>query len=314
MKKPLVVAIDIGGTNAKLALADSSGRITARARKRMQQVSTKRALYEMLATIISSFIERAGVEGRVRCVGIGFAGLTDGGGGVVYFAPNIGRLSNIEIGSELEARLGLRVVVENDANCAVLGEYWQGAARGASSVFMFTLGTGIGGGLVINGNLWRGQVGIAGEIGHTIIDVNGPRCACGNRGCLEALASGTAIIRDYRQRKRLKSTEPLTARQVVLNAKRGDRIATSVVRHAGEALGIGIANVFNLINPELILIGGGVSRAGNLLLGPAVAKARDLVAPGVRKHLRVKRGRLGDDAGVLGAVYLGFIETGVGVS
>jgi len=164
---------------------------------------------------------------------------------------------------------------------------------------------------VIDGNLWNGRSGIAGEVGHTIVQINGPRCACGNRGCLEALASGTAIVRNYQERKRMKQS--LTARQVVERARKGDMVAASVVRQAGEALGVGIANVFHLVNPALILLGGGVSRAGKLLIQPAVGKARSLIRPALRRYLRIRRGQLGDDAGVLGAAYLGFRSIGLDV-
>ncbi len=315
MARKLAVSLDVGGTNIKIAAVDSGGRIISRARRRMHQPSSKDALYGELAATISWFIRRDNLLREVAGVGIGFAGLTDGGRGRVYFAPNIGQLSNIEIKDELERRIDLRITVENDANCAVVGEYWQGAARGFDSVFMFTLGTGIGGGIILGGKLWRGAFGIAGEIGHTVVDPNGSRCACGNRGCLEALAGGTALVRDYIRRRNIRRAHStITPKEVVERAKHGDRIAMSVVTQAGKALGIGIANVFNLVNPSLILIGGGVSRAGSFLLAPAIENARSLIAPALRSHLLVKRSRLGDDAGVLGSAYLCFKQVGVATS
>jgi glucokinase len=201
----------------------------------------------------------------------------------------------------------MRVIVANDADCAGLGEYWRGAGRDASSLFLFTLGTGMGGAMVIEGGLWEGSAGIAGEIGHTVVDIDGPKCACGRRGCLEALVSATAIIREYRKRKRAKpDVARITAKSVFRMARQGDRAAKLVVAEAARALGIGIANVYLLLNPELILIGGGVARAGASLIRPAVTHARAEIFPELRDRLKVKRAGLGDDAALIGAAYLAY--------
>ena len=273
----------------------------------MFETATKDDLYGGLAHIIGSFLGSIGGGFRPQGVAIGFAGLTRASDGHVYFAPNIGGLAGLEVGRSVGDAIGLPVIVANDANCAALGEYWCGAGRGAQSLFMFTLGTGIGGGFVIDGALWEGSDGIAGEIGHTVVDLGGPDCACGKSGCLEALGSGSAIIREYAARRRLRSgSKGLTAKAVIDRAKRGDSVARAVIAGAAAALGVGIANVFNLLNPEVIVVGGGVSRAGRILLGPAIACARGLVPESLRGRLSVKRGRLGDDAGLVGAAYLAF--------
>jgi glucokinase len=203
----------------------------------------------------------------------------------------------------------MQVHVENDANCAALGEFWRGAGRGAGSIFMFTVGTGIGGACVVDGCVWEGSNGIAGEIGHHIVAVNGPKCACGNKGCLEAMASGTAIVRDYLRLAGPGSKDKrgsVTARTVVQRARRGEPAARSAMLRAADALGVGIANVFNIVNPEVIIIGGGVSRAGSLFVRPAVERARQLVYPRFRKLLKVRRASLGDDAGLIGAAYAAY--------
>jgi glucokinase len=275
----------------------------------MPQVGDGEALFEMLAGLIRTFIERSKDVPRPEAVAVGFAGLTMAARGYVYFAPNIAKLSHLELGPRLGAMIDMPVYVENDANCAALGEYWQGAGQGADSLFLFTIGTGVGGGFVLGGRLWDGHDGIAGEIGHTIVDRKGPMCACGNRGCLEALASATAIVREYRRVKRLGTdaiTQTISAKAVVMKARQGDRAAKRVVSGAASALGTGIANVYHLINPELILIGGGVSRAGSILIDEAVRRARETVLPPVRDGVNVKRARLGDDAGLLGAAYLAY--------
>ncbi|MFH1314159.1 MAG: ROK family protein [Candidatus Eisenbacteria bacterium] len=305
MKKRPVVSMDLGGTNIRLGLVDARGTVLRRRRVPMFSAGSKHTLLRALGDVIASFIEANSDLPSPGGVCIGFAGPTKASEGCVYFAPNISRMSDIEVGSYLEGRLEMRVMVENDANCAALGEYWHGAGKGASSLFLFTLGTGVGGSLVIDGKLWQGYDGIAGEIGHTVIDIKGPKCACGQRGCLETLVSATAMIKDYGKRKRIK-TRPrdITAKMIADKAKQGDRTAMAVMRGASEALGVGIANVFHLYNPELILVGGGVSRAGSILLAPAVSRAREAIFPQLRSRLKVRRTRLGDDSALVGAAYL----------
>lgn len=305
-KEP-VVGVDLGGTNLRLGLVTNQGRVAARSRAKMKSVPDKKVLCDRLAEKISAFIDRAGRGRAPGAVAVGFAGPTDSASGRVHFAPNVGGLDDLPLAGELESRLGIRTVVANDANCAALGEYWQGAGKAASSLFLFTLGTGMGGAFVIDGNLWEGSAGIAGEIGHTVVDMNGPRCACGKRGCLEAMVSATAIIREYRRRSGSKKpTTEITAKSVFQLALQGDRMAERTVDEAAKALGVGISNIYLLLNPELILIGGGVARAGSTLIGPATRHARELIFPQLRDRLRVKKAKLGDDAGLLGAAYLAY--------
>jgi len=307
MKAGPIVAIDLGGTNLRLGLISPSGRILRRRRFSMENNPTEDLLHRNLYRMVASFLSRAGKSPRPKAVAIGFAGLTRSADGLVYFSPNVGRLSNLNIRNQLEDRLGMPVLIENDANCAAVGEFWQGAGRGAKSLFLFTLGTGVGGSLVIDGEVWEGHHGIAGEVGHTVIDMDGPRCNCGNRGCLEAMVSAPAIVRTYMKIKEARGEgKPgvVTSRTVVGRARRGEKAARAAISEAGRALGTGIANVFGLLNPELILIGGGVSRAGPTLIRPAVKHARNLVCEPLRGKLKVRRAQLGDDAGLLGAAYL----------
>jgi glucokinase len=309
MRRRPIVAIDLGGTNIRFGLVDSAGKILRRRRTSMPSVDDSEALFEVLADLILRFIESSKDFPKPQAVAIGFAGLTMASRGYVYFAPNIAKLSHLDLGPSIGAMIDMPVYVENDANCAALGEYWQGGGQGVDSLFLFTLGTGVGGGFVIDGKLWDGHDGIAGEIGHTIVDLDGPRCACGNRGCLEALASATAIVREYKRAKRLKSgktAREVSAKAIVKKARDGEPAAKRVISGAASALGTGIANVYHLLNPQLILIGGGVSRAGSILINPAVRRARDVVLPPMRAAIEVKRARLGDDAGLLGAAYLAY--------
>lgn len=316
MRQHGVVAVDLGGTNVRLGLVTAGGKVLRRRRIKMGTFATQGDLLAWLAEAIDRFLSDAGPDFRATAVGIGFAGPTDSRAGRVYYAPNVGRLAGIEVASGLRRLVGLRVVVENDANCAALGEYWLGAGRGAKSLFLFTVGTGIGGSFLVDGKIWRGHDGIAGEVGHTVVMVGGPPCSCGKLGCLEALVSATAIVRSYRASLRpgragrargaraRAEAAPMEAKTIFERARAGDRRARLAVDCAARALGIGIANVFHLLNPEVILIGGGVSRAGAALLGPATEEARRAVFAPLRARLQVRRTSLGDDAGMLGAAYL----------
>jgi glucokinase len=305
---PEVLAVDLGGTNIRLGIVTPQGRLARRRRGRIPPPSTPEALYDSLVTRITGFIGSGGATARLGAVAVGFAGPTSSASGYVYCAPNLGQLEGLQMATHLERRLGVPVLVANDADCAAIGEYWRGAGRGAKSLFLFTLGTGVGGSLVIDGRLWEGERGIAGEIGHTVIALGGPRCSCGNQGCLEALVSATAIVRDYVAARKIKppAESRITAKMVFDRARGGDKVAQRVIAGAAGALGVGIANVFNLLDPELILIGGGVSRAGSRLIGPAVKQAGQLLFAPLREYLRVRRTSLGDDAALLGAARLAF--------
>jgi glucokinase len=305
MRSVHVVAIDLGGTNVRLALVSPQGKVVRRRRLAMPGFRRPRDLYDWLAGAIEAFARTRGAAARPGAVGVGFAGPTDSVRGLVHYAPNVGGLVNLELAEGLKRLVGLPVTVENDANCAALGEFWRGAGRGSASLFMFTVGTGIGGSFLIGGKVWRGADGFAGEIGHTVVALGGPRCACGKAGCLEALASATAIVREYSAAGGGQAAgRPIVAKEVFDRARRGDRRAVRVVDRAARALGVGIANVFHLLDPEIILIGGGVSRAGRALLDPARDEARRMVFAPLRDRLAVRRAMLGDDAGVLGAAFL----------
>ncbi|MFZ1947296.1 MAG: ROK family protein [bacterium] len=306
MRNVHVVAVDLGGTNVRFALVSPRGKVMRRRRLAMPGFRRPDDLYDWLAGAIEAFGKTCGASARPRAVGVGFAGPADSARGLVHYAPNVGGLVNLEIAAGLERRVGLPVIVENDANCAALGEFWRGAGRGSASLFMFTVGTGIGGSFLIGGRVWRGADGLAGEIGHTVVAVGGPRCSCGKAGCLEALVSATAIVREYSVAAGvgLSAGRPITAKEVFDRARRGDRRARRVVDGAARALGVGIANVFHLLNPEIILVGGGVSRAGRALMDPAREEARRMVFAPLRDRLSVRRAMLGDDAGVVGAAFL----------
>ncbi len=219
---------------------------------------------------------------------------------------------NVQLRHILAEKLGVVTYIINDASAAALGEYRFGAGRGFDNMIYLTVSTGIGGGIIVDGELYSGADGCAGELGHMTIEVDGPQCHCGNFGCLEALASGWAVVREAKTRinQGEKSSiielvdgrfESITAETVAVAARRGDQLAANIVRDAANYLGVGLANLVNIFNPELIVIGGGLSKMGNMLLKPArkVLKERAFTLPA--RTVRLVRARLGGNAGIIGA-------------
>jgi glucokinase len=248
---------------------------------------------------------------RVLGVGVGAPGPLDTKTGVVLLTPNLGWL-NMPLRQRLADALQMRVELDNDANCAVLGECWVGAARSSRHVIGITIGTGIGGGIVVDGELHHGAADCAGEIGHTTIDMDGRRCGCGNYGCLEAYASGPAIAR--RASEQVEAGDPsvltemvggdlsqITAQTVYQAAQEGDELALEVVRKTAQYLGAGIANLLNIFNPDMVVIAGGVTQAGDRLFKPLHREvARRAFKPAV-ESCQIMPGTLGGLAGVFGA-------------
>lgn len=248
---------------------------------------------------------------QILGVGIGSPGPLDRDKGLVIFTPNL-RWKNMPLRDRIAKGLGLEAALDNDANCAMLGEHWVGAARGAKNAVCITIGTGIGGGIVVDGNLVHGASDVAGEIGHITIEVNGRRCGCGNDGCLEAYASGPAIARRAMESIDAGASSDLpimvngqpsaiTAQTVFEAAARGDALADEVVRDTARYLGVGIANMLNIMNPEVVVVCGGVTLAGDHLFVPLRREvARRAFKPAV-DACRIVPGALIGTAGVVGA-------------
>jgi glucokinase len=244
---------------------------------------------------------------------MGIPGVIDFRRGVISTSPNLPGWENIPIRKLLSRRIGMRLYLENDANAAALGEKWMGAEKDVQDFCFITLGTGVGGGLVLDGRIWHGADGMAGEVGHMTIDPDGPRCTCGNRGCLEMYASTKALQRMIHQAlssgKRSRFFGQIRDKEIsgdVIHraAKRGDRVSREAFTRMGSALGIGIASLVNLLNLEKVVFGGGLSAAWKFF-SPALreeVEARAFAAP-VRR-LRIVRATAGEDAGVLGAAYI----------
>ena len=302
----VAVGIDIGGTKLAAGVVAADGSILDRVR--YDTPADGDEIVEIIVSVAAEFGARHHLTAPP--VGIGVAALVTADGGV-SFAPNL-PWTNFPLAQAITARLRSRVTVDNDANAAAWGEYRCGAGRGMSqSMVMLTVGTGVGGGLVLADRLLRGAGGMAGELGHIAVLEGGPRCACGSLGCLEAMASGTAIARMGREAVAagvvegpLASLTPqqITGKAVTVAAHAGDAAAVEILAAAGRWLGVGIASLIAAFDPEIVVLGGGAMQAGHLLLEPAVAAAGDrLVGRGFRTLAPIVPAGLGDDAGLVGA-------------
>jgi glucokinase len=311
-EKP-VVAVDIGGTKITSALITHEGKMISRSYCLTLAHEGPQNVISHMVDSVQMSLGKAGLElSAIGGVGIAAAAIIDIGKGLVSEAPNLPLWHNIPLRDRLADSLGKPVFLLNDASAAALGEHRMGAGRGLDNLIYITVSTGIGGGLVINGQLYNGTDGCAAEIGHMIVLIDGPACKCGQHGCFESLASGTAIARMARERLAAggKSClaeltrgkiEDVTAELVAEAARRDDELALSVIDEAACYLGIGLANLVNLINPQMIIVGGGVSKMGAMLLKPARKSMKEHAFKLPARTVRVVRPRLGMDAGLFGA-------------
>ncbi|QQE79467.1 ROK family protein [Alicyclobacillus sp. SO9] len=300
--------VDIGGTSVKTALVTDTGEI-----KYKQKVDThaNRGFEDMAArlydTLLHSCSQVSIDVSQVEGVGVGVPAFLDDNQSVIIEAVNLG-WTNVPLKQHFSSVFGLPVVVENDANVASLGESWLGAGRDSANVLCATIGTGVGGGVVINGKLIRGVTGMAGEVGHLVVKRDGPLCNCGNRGCLETLASATAIVRrakEFRELGRIpQETELAGAESVFRLASDGNAAAQEVVDEAADWLGYGLALAATVTNPGKIVVGGGVSYAGNVLLNPVRKAFAQFSLSRVNEGTDIVLAELGNDAGVIGAARL----------
>ena len=308
----LTVGVDVGGTKVAAGVVDEDGRVVAQLR-RATSAQVEGAAERTIAELV---LELAATH-PVEAVGVGAAGLVDETRSVVRFAPNLGWREQ-PLRELLESATNLPVVVENDANAAAWAEYRFGAARGRDDVVMVTVGTGIGGALILGGSLYRGGFGLAGEIGHLVLDPDGPACGCGRRGCWEQFASGNALLRDARARAaddregaRLMlslgdgTPEGVAGAHITTAARQGDPVALAVFAQAGYWLGRGMAELAAVLDPRCYVVGGGVSEAGDLLLVPArAAFGQHLMGADVRPRADILIAELGNLAGMVGAAEL----------
>jgi glucokinase len=299
--------VDVGGTKIAAGVVSPEGEVLHEVR--YPSAGPRERLLSSIARAIDEV--REGFEVGSVCLAV--PGFVMSAENKVIFAPNLHAIEGVPLKEELGRRTGLHVTVENDANAAAWGEFRFGAGSEATHLVFITLGTGVGGGVISHGLLLRGAQGAGGELGHITIQATGPRCGCGNHGCLEALASGTAIGRRARE---VASEHPnsalgqLAMERTVLGedvtelAQGGDEAAISVLKETGVWLGIGLAGFVNVFNPEVIAIGGGVARAGELILEPARQEVRLRAQSPSRDLVQIREATLGGRSGVLGAAAL----------
>jgi glucokinase len=308
----LTVGVDVGGTKIAAGVVDEAGDILEEAVRRSPATDTD-AIEKAIADAVAALAERY----EVAAVGVGAAGFVDAARSTVLIAPNLAWRDE-PLKADLERRTGLPVVVENDANAAAWGEFQFGAGHDVDDLLLVTVGTGVGGGLVLDGALYRGAFGIAAEIGHIRMVPNGRQCGCGNLGCWEQYASGTALVRTVHEDARSGSgraaallemaggeVDDITGQMVTQAARDGDAYAQEKVDEIGRWLGEGVATLAAVLDPATVALGGGVADAGDLLITPAVEAFRaSLTGRGHRPELEIRKAQLGNKAGLIGAADL----------
>jgi len=317
-KKEVMVGIDMGGTRLRALVVNAENKILGMRRAPTNAKQKPDRLVRDIALLVEGAVQSAGLKlSDVRAVSMGVPGAVDAESGMVFHAPNLG-WKKVPLGSKLSALLKVPVFIENDVHVGVMGEYILGAGRGARELVGIFVGTGIGGGIILGGGLYEGARGSAGEVGHIVIEINGPLCGCGNHGCAEALASRTAMERDVRaairrgeksivlklmkERGRERMTSSIIERALIEH----DPVMEKVMEHAQFCLGILVANVVNMLDPECVVIGGGIAaRLGKDYVSPIRRTAYQyFLRRNDARLVKIVPGLLGDDAGPLGAVAL----------
>ncbi len=308
----LACGIDVGGTKIAGGVVDEQGVVIEEL-----TVESPAEDVEAIEQAIAGLVDELRSRHEITCVGVGAAGHVSNTRSQVYFAPNLA-WRDLDLQADLQERIDLRVVIENDANAAAWGEFSFGAGKAVDDFLLVTVGTGVGGGIVLNGTLHRGGFGVAGEIGHLRMVPGGIRCGCGNLGCLESYGSGTALVREARAAVRAASRtagdlweraggdpDAIEGQMITASARAGDQFAIDQLAGIGTWLGEGIASLAAVLDPAMVAIGGGVSEAGELLLGPIrTAFERELTGRGHRPTASITLAELGNKAGLIGAADL----------
>lgn len=314
--RDLIFAADLGGTHLRAATVDREGRIQFRVKQNTPQGTDAAAIVDAIVCAVRECQQQSATADQISAVSIVVPGTVNVAEGTVVKAPNLPCLDGFRLAAALTQQLHLPAIVENDANAAAVGEMWRGAAIGCKTIICVTLGTGVGGGIILDGKLWRGVDGAAAEIGHMCVDpFGGVACTCGSRGCLEVFASATAIVRMTREARPrypdsvLQGKEDLTAETIFAAGKGGDELALEIFRRMGVYLGIGLANLINILNPEMIVIAGGVVNGWDLFATDMLQQVEERAFPLLAARVKIERARCGDDAGLLGAARLAAIQS-----
>jgi glucokinase len=308
----VVIGVDLGGTNTRTALVALNGDILE---KQKEETLAAEGHEKVIAKLIRNIDrQRANADQygrRVAAVGVGAPGVIHEQTGVVVKSPNFPDWNDLPLKQILERELKLPVFIENDANAAALGEQWRGAAKDIRSMIFLTLGTGVGGGIILDGRIWHGADGMAGEVGHMTIIPDGRSCGCGNRGCLEMYASSRGIVMTFKAMcagKHLDAEDrkEVTSAQIYQAARNGDTVAHLVMKDMGRYLGIGVANLINIFNPEMVVIGGGVKAAWDLFIDATREEVRKRAFTYAAERTKIVPSMLGDEAGMVGAAAVAF--------
>jgi len=308
-----VLTIDLGGTKIHTALISEDGRMIAEDyRLSMADEGPEAVIQRIFAGIEKLLDEESMSISMIHSIGIASASIIDIDKGLITFSPNLPGLNDIFLRDILHDKYGIDTYLINDSSAAALGEHRYGAGKGVRNLIYLAVSTGIGGGIIIEDKLYLGASGCAGELGHMTIKADGPLCQCGNTGCLEVLASGTAMAREAKERIRAGENtilvemakgviEDITAETISMAARNGDSLAQEVISEAAVYLGVGLANIVNSFNPEMIIIGGGVSKIGDLLFNPAIQEMRRRAFKLPAQAVRILPAELGGNAEVIGA-------------
>ncbi len=321
--KKYYIGVDLGGTNTKIALIDKKFKVlesvSIPTKKYRRPERLLGAIYSAVNQVVKA---RKAARRQIFGVGVGVAGLVDAKSGVICNLVNIPGWKNLNLKKILRKKLRLPIYCDNDVNVMALAESSIGAGKGSLNVVCLTLGTGVGGGIIINGNLYRGSTSSAGEIGHIPINEGGPGCNCGGQACLESYVGNHYLVKEVRRRikagkrtvlKKManKKLSDLTPRMMYKAAKSGDRFARDLWHDAGVKIGIALSGVVNFLDPDKVVIGGGVSQAGAFLFKPIRETVRKRSMELQGRHVRIVKAALGKDAGVIGAAVLVAKGTGV---
>lgn len=312
MSENIYVGVDLGGTAIKVGICNEEGQLLQTYEGPTETSKGVDTVIGNIEKYVRHIVEQSPYSwDQLAGVGAGVAGFTNIREGIIILAPNVG-FKDVPIRALLEERLGKPVKIDNDANVAALGEAWSGAGRGVDNCVCYTLGTGVGGGIIVNGKIYQGFGGMAGELGHITVvpDLEAIQCGCGKMGCLETVSSATGIIRmakdavERGDRTSLALVGNIAAKEVFDAAKAGDEVALRIVNRAAYYLGKSMASVSAVLNPEVYIIGGGVSKAGEILFKEVRAVFNKLTPEPLQRGVRIVAAELGNDAGVVGAAGL----------
>jgi len=313
------IGFDLGGTNMGAALVSQEGKILYEKEEETLPNKPLEDIINRIKSLIKDCIDNAKTNNyEVEFIGMGCPGLIDTKNGIIKFSPNIPSFKDFKMSEVISNEFNLPVKIDNDVRVAAVGEFLFGAGKGYKNIICITIGTGIGGGIILDGKIQRGPTESIGEIGHMTLKEDGPLCGCGNYGCLEALSSSKAIIREIdialnnNKSKILKSLfeigEKKGSYMLVKAIEKGDRVSLDILNNVGKWLGIGLSNLINILNPEIIIIGGGVSLSGDYLLNPVKIEINKRALKIPASFVKLELAKLGEYAGIIGASQLDFFE------